>query len=391
TAQGTYVIHWTYTDAAGNTATQNQTVTVDDNTPPTITAPAAVTLNTGAGATSCGVTVSNLDAALGTASASDNCSGVTVARSGVPAGNVFPLGQTTVTYTATDVGGNTASATQVVTVVDNTPPTLNAPNVVVRNDPGSCSAVVNFTGLSASDNCGTANVNTSIPSGSTFPKGTTTVNVTATHGHGNTTTGSFTVTVNDTENPVVNVPANIVVNLPLNSTATSIAVSYSVTATDNCGVQSLNVSPASGSVFPVGTTTVTATATDTSGNVTTRTFTVTVLYDFTGFFSPVANPPTVNAVNAGRAIPVKFSLSGNKGLNIFAADSPFSTPYTCGNVSTVDVSQTVDATANSINYDASSDQYNFVWKTDSSWVGQCRTLSVVLNDGSTHTALFKFR
>src|SRR5256886_9524305 len=51
-----------------------------------------------------------------------------------------------------------ATATQVVTVVDHTPPTLNAPNIVVSNDPGSCSAVVNFTGLSASDNCGTANI-----------------------------------------------------------------------------------------------------------------------------------------------------------------------------------------------------------------------------------------
>ena len=98
-----------------------------------------------------------------------------------------------------------------------------------------------------------------------------------------------------------------------------------------------------------------------------------------------------NAVNAGRAIPVKFSLSGNKGLNIFAADSPSSAPYTCGNVSTVDVSQTVDATSNSINYDAGRDQYNYIWKTDSSWAGQCRTLTVTLNDGTTHTALFKFR
>src|SRR2546430_13961974 len=97
-----------------------------------------------------------------------------------------------------------ATATQVVTVVDHTPPTLNAPTIVVSNDPGSCSAVVNFTGLSASDNCGTANVSTSIASGSTFAKGTTTVNVTVTDGHGNTTTGSFTVTVNDTEFPVVN-------------------------------------------------------------------------------------------------------------------------------------------------------------------------------------------
>jgi uncharacterized repeat protein (TIGR01451 family) len=313
TAQGTYTIHWTYNDGRGNSSTQNQAVVVDDNTPPTITAPAAKTLYTGANATSCDVTVSNLDATLGTATAADNCAVVSVVRTGVPSGGVFPLGPTTLTYTVTDVGGNTASATQVVTVVDNTPPTLAVPNVSV--------------------------------------------------------------------------------NLPLNSTATSRAVSYPAPTTgDNCaGTVSVVYTPASGSVFPVGNSTVSATATDAHGNTTTKTFTVTVLYNFTGFFSPVANPTTVNAVNAGRAIPVKFSLSGNKGLNIFAADSPSSAPYTCGNVSTVDVSQTVDATANSINYDASADQYNYIWKTESSWAGQCRTLTVTLNDGSTRTALFKFR
>jgi uncharacterized repeat protein (TIGR01451 family) len=313
TAQGTFTIHWTYDDGRGNSSTQNQTVVVHDNTPPTITAPAAKTLNTGAGAISCGVTVLNLDATLGTATANDNCGVASVVRTGVPAGGVFPLGQTTLTYTVTDVGGNTASATQVVTVVDNTPPTLAVPNVTV--------------------------------------------------------------------------------SLPLNSTATSVTVNYPAPTTgDNCaGTVSVVYTPASGSVFPVGTSTVSATATDAHGNTTTQTFTVTVLYNFTGFFSPVANPTTVNSVNAGRAIPVKFSLSGNKGLNIFAMDSPSSAPYTCGNVSTVDVSQTLDATANSINYDASADQYNYIWKTESSWAGQCRTLTVTLGDGTTHTALFKFR
>ncbi|HMC71655.1 MAG TPA: HYR domain-containing protein, partial [Mycobacteriales bacterium] len=379
TAEGTYTVHWTYTDAAGNSATQNQTVIVDDTTAPV---PDVASLPTVTGECSATVTAAP--------TATDNCAGAITATTSDPT-TYTAQGTFTIHWTYNDGRGNSSTQNQTVIVHDTTPPTLNAPNIVVSNDAGSCSAVVNFTGLSASDNCGTANINTSIASGSTFPKGTTTVNVTVTDGHGNTTTGSFTVTVNDTEFPVVNVPANIVAYLPLHSTATSMAVSYSVTATDNCGVQSLVVSPTSGSVFPVGTTTVTATATDTSGNVTTRTFTVTVLYDFTGFFSPVANTPTVNAVNAGRAIPVKFSLSGSKGLNIFAADSPSSSPYTCGNVSTVDVSQTVDATSNSINYDAGSDQYNYVWKTDSSWAGQCRTLTVTLNDGSTHTALFKFR
>jgi hypothetical protein len=169
-------------------------------------------------------------------------------------------------------------------------------------------------------------------------------------------------------------------------------VSYSApTATDNCGV-SVSSTPASGSVFPVGTTLVTATATDTGGNVSTCTFTVTVLYDFTGFFSPVGNPPTLNVVNAGRAIPVKFSLSGNKGLNIFAAGSPASGTIPCdASAPPNDVTDTVTAGSSSLSYDSGSDQYIYVWKTDSSWAGTCRQLIVTLNDGSTHVANFKFK
>src|SRR5205823_11772082 len=103
------------------------------------------------------------------------------------------------------------TATQTVTVIDNTPPTLNAPNITVSNDAGSCSAVVNFTGLTASDNCGTANIVTSIASGSTFPKGTTSVTATATDAANNTTTKNFTVTVNDTEPPTITYPVGGVV------------------------------------------------------------------------------------------------------------------------------------------------------------------------------------
>src|SRR5207244_663136 len=124
-------------------STQTQTVIVKDVTPPTITPPSAVTASTGPGATGCGVVIS--DAALGSATANDNCAGVTVARSGVPAGNLFPIGTTTITYTATDVGGNQKSATQSVTVLDNTPPTLSCPaNITAVAAPGVCSAVVNY-------------------------------------------------------------------------------------------------------------------------------------------------------------------------------------------------------------------------------------------------------
>jgi uncharacterized repeat protein (TIGR01451 family) len=103
------------TDPLDNVAT----VTIDVSDPgPTIEAPAPVTVPTGPDAATCAAFVS--DGALGTPTAVDNCPGVTIARTGVPAGNIFPVGTTSVTYTATDSAGHTATATQTVTVLDQT-------------------------------------------------------------------------------------------------------------------------------------------------------------------------------------------------------------------------------------------------------------------------------
>ncbi len=145
-------------------------------------------------------------------------------------------------------------------------------------------------------------------------------------------------------------------------------------------------------MFPVGTTTVTATATDAANNASTCTFTITVLYNFTGFFSPVENLPTLNVVNAGKAVPVKFSLSGDKGLNIFAVGSPYTVPINCdGSLPESEVEETLTAGGSSLIYNATTDQYHYIWKTENSWAGTCRQLVVKLNDGTEHKANFKFR
>jgi hypothetical protein len=196
----------TYTARADLSVTATQTVTVVDNTPPVVTAPGAVTLYTGPGATSCGVTVTDLNATFGTGSATDNCAGVSgVSRSGVPAGNVFPLGNTTLTYSATDANGNSASATQAVTVVDNTPPvvTLNGANPMTVE----CHTSFTDPGATANDNCA-GNVTSGIGvTGSVNPNvvGTYTLTYSVGDGHGNTGTATRTVNVVDTIAPVMTV------------------------------------------------------------------------------------------------------------------------------------------------------------------------------------------
>ena len=114
-------------------------------------------------------------------------------------------------------------------------------------------------------------------------------------------------------------------------------------------------------------------------------------FDFTGFFEPVNNLPTVNRANAGKAIPVKFSLGGDQGLDILAAGSPSSRKVTCDTSAPLDtIEQTVTAGSSGLHYDADTDVYTYIWKTAKSWKGSCRQLTVTLSDGTSHTAAFRF-
>jgi hypothetical protein len=116
-----------------------------------------------------------------------------------------------------------------------------------------------------------------------------------------------------------------------------------------------------------------------------------VAYDFTGFLSPVDNPPAVNQVKAGAVVPVKFSLSGDQGLAVFAAGFPTSVPVVCATgAPTGPVEATTTAGGSGLAYDPMTDQYIYTWKTSRAWAGTCRQLIVRLGDGTDHIALFSF-
>jgi predicted outer membrane repeat protein len=120
-------------------------------------------------------------------------------------------------------------------------------------------------------------------------------------------------------------------------------------------------------------------------------FELQVIFPFSGFFQPIDNLPTVNSVKAGQAIPVKFSLGGNYGLNIFAAGYPRVQAIPCDGGAPTDDIETVSAGGSGLTYDAASDTYTYVWKTQKGWAGTCRQLAVRLIDGSEHIASFQFR
>ena len=91
-------------------------------------------------------------------------------------------------------------------------------------------------------------------------------------------------------------------------------------------------------------------------------------------------------------MPVKFSLGGDRGLNIFAANSPSSVSVACDFTSpSSDIEATVTAGGSSLSYDPSTGTYIYVWKTDKAWAGTCRQLNLKLIDDTTHVANFQFK
>lgn len=318
--EGTFVIEYFATDHAGNVeATQSVTVRID-KTAPVVTAPAAVSRATGQDATTCSVTID--DAALGSATATDNLTEPAITRDGVPAGNVFPLGNTTITYIATDLAGNASTpAEQQVVVSDTTPPSIQAPGSIARSTGDSCSVFISDADLgtaSATDLCGDVTVTRrGVPDGNFFPTGTTTITWIAIDAHGNESSATQQVTVSDETAPVMSCPANVDVNAAAGSC--SATVNVAATATDNCGNATVSGSRSDGQAltapYPVGTTTIQWTAMDAAGNTTSCMQTITVRDAQAPVISNAsANPSTIPANGAMVDVLIGYETADNCGL-----------------------------------------------------------------------------
>jgi hypothetical protein len=271
---------------------------------------------------------------------------------------------------------------------DTTAPVITAPANMTVEATGPGGAAASYSATAVDDTDGSVPVTGAPASGSTFPLGVTTVNLSAHDAAGNTGHAEFHVTVVDTTPPALTLPANISATATGNSQA---AVSYAATANDVVdGSVPVTCDLPSGNSFPVGITTVNCSATDAHGNIAKGTFTVHVTYSWNGFFQPIDNVGVVNKAKAGQSIPVKFSLGGNQGLNILAAGYP---GFVTGSVPPADTTDDVEVYATSVpglTYDAAADQYVYVWKTPTTLAGKSGTLQLRLADGSMHTALFTF-
>lgn len=336
---GTTTVSVLVTDIQGNTATCSYTVIVNDNQPPVVTCPVPMNpYSTDAG--ECNRTLSL------PASSSDNCGvdGTVYSVSGDPIEFPydFPVGYTTVNSAVTDIHGNASSCTFTVVVTDNEPPLVMCPVTAnpYQADAGQCATFLNLPAIST-DNCGVASTTYSIGSDPisfpySFPVGTTTVNVLVADIHGNTSTCSYNVVVEDTELPLITCPD------PLNPYMTtpgecSRSLSFAADATDNCGVDIIAYTVNGNAIsfpysFPVGTTTVGVLVTDIHDNTSTCAFEVVIAdTEQPSLTCPVlANPYTADAGECDASLSFSATATDNCGVAeiIYSVNSsPVDFPY----------------------------------------------------------------
>ena len=284
---GQTTVNCTATDHHGNTANKSFKVTVVDTTPPTVG-------NTPADKTVEASTAGGAAVTFSTPTATDTVDG-SVTPTCTPASNsVFPVGTTTVNCTATDAHNNSATKSFHVTVQDTLPPVFGAAPVVNADVSPGGSSVVTFAKPIATDAVdGDRPVTCAPASGSSFPIGTTQVTCRASDLSGHEATKTFNVVVTDRTPPLITVPANITAE------ATGLsgrAVTYTFSASDpDDAVSTSSCTPASGSSFPVGVTTVTCNATDSHSNSASKSFTVTVTDTTPPTLSDVPTDKTVEA------------------------------------------------------------------------------------------------
>lgn len=249
----------------------NDVVLVLDDTLPTVTCPADITINTDAG--NCSAMAS-----FPMPITQDNCGVATVVQTmGDPSGSAFPVGVNTIEFTATDVNGNTNTCSFNITVVDNEAPTMICQNITIQLDAsGNASITAADVDGGSTDNCGIAGTSVSPNTFDCGDVGDNPVVLTVTDVHGNSNTCTAIVTVQDVTNPVV-ACQNITVELdPLTGTVTILGTDIDNGSTDACGIASYDLDIDTFDCSNIGNNTVVLTVTDVNGNSDTCTAIVTV-------------------------------------------------------------------------------------------------------------------
>lgn len=268
---GTQQVSLIISDAAGNADTCVASVTIVDALPPVIAAQNVSVYLDATGNAS--VTAASMD--TGT---TDNCALDTLFISQTDF-NCNDTGPNSITFTAIDVNGNSASVTRTVTVIDSVAPVAIAQNrTIYLNANGNASVTAAQINNGSYDDCTIAGMTASPTSFNCNGTGPHTVTLTVTDGSGNTHSATATVTVLDTITPVTN-GQDITINLAVSDPYIITPANINNGSDDNCSfTQSIDIN----SFNAVGVYYVQLTTTDASGNSSSGVYQVTVIQSAVG-------------------------------------------------------------------------------------------------------------
>jgi PKD repeat protein len=341
---GANTVVLTATDAFGNEATCNAIVTVQDNVPPIANCQnITVQLDASGNATITAAQINN--------GSSDNCGiqSVTVSPSAFTCADI---GANTVTLTVTDMSGNVSTCNATVTVQELVLPTATCQNITVQLDAsGNASITAAQVNNGSSDNCGIQSVTVSPSAFTCADLGANTVTLTVTDVSGNTSTCNAIVTVQDVTPPTA-VCQNITVQLNASGNAIITAAQINNGSTDNCGIQSVAVSPSAFTCLDLGANTVTLTVTDVNGNTATCTATVTVQDNISP--TVVCQNVTVQVGGAGNVTVTPAQIDNGSADNCAIASMSLSpNSFSCADLGANTVTLTVtDAGGNTASCNA---------------------------------------
>ncbi|MFN0032501.1 MAG: HYR domain-containing protein [Flavobacteriales bacterium] len=275
---GTHNVLWTVTDDSGNVATCNTSIVVHSNEFPVIDCPE--NFSASASASTCGKYVSIVVPSVTDDQAVpiNAIHNSTYGTSANDASGIYPVGSHTITWSATDIDGNTSTCSHIITITDNELPLITCSSNLIRNaNAGTCGRnISSITPPAYSDNCSGATLQASVNGVSGlptfFPVGTTVITWQVSDAAGNTVSCTQSVVVIDNQDPIIACPVDISANANAGTCVASLSILKPVYS-DNCsGVVLTHDSPYlpanpnglgffNGN-FPIGTHTIEWIATD---------------------------------------------------------------------------------------------------------------------------------